>query len=202
MKLSFRQALPSGGLVVSHEVISGLLTSRDRTGIKTLMRYWGLLLVVLFVGCAQNRTTVQSENGVDFGRYRRIGVLPFTDRRGQGERIAAAVETGLRGLNFEVADSKVLEKILSNHNPDAFFGIDLDTLEQIRTKTSTDAIIFGAMAPDWHQATIALIDMEQGDTVLRATLRPGRGKKTFTTPDEVVVQTIRIFDMVQAPSNH
>jgi hypothetical protein len=164
------------------------------------MRYLGFLLAAFLLGCAQNRTTVQSENGVDFGRYHRIGVLPFTDRRGQGELIAAGVETGLRKLNFEIADSKVLEKILSHHAPDTWYGLDLDTLNQIRTKASADAIILGAMAPDWHQATIALIDIELGDTVLRATLRPGRDKKAFTTPDEITVQTMRIFDMVQAPS--
>jgi len=158
------------------------------------LRYRGLLLAAVLLGCAHPGTKFERRDDVDFSRYRRIGVAPFTDSRGQGRRIAEGINRGLPRLMYEPADMKALEKILAEHKPDRELGLSLEALVLIRSQTSADALIFGSMAPDWSAAKVSLVETEMGDQILRAIVKPGgKNQKIFSGPDEVVRETLRVF---------
>ena len=165
------------------------------------MRSWGFLLAAFLLGCAHSGTRVERVTGIDFSRYHRIGVLPFTDSRDQGRHIAEGIENGLRQLHYTVVDGRILEQILAKNKPDDMFGFNLEALTDVRMKTSADAILVGVMASDWHGATVTLVETELGDSVFRGYLKPGDKRKTFSSPKEVVVETMRVFGAELTPQS-
>jgi len=158
------------------------------------LRIWRLLLVGVCLGCAHPGTRVESNPAIDFSRYQHIGVAPFTDSRGQGKRITAGIDDGLRKILHGGADLKAVEAILRDHKPDRDFGLTMKALEFLRVKASADAVITGSMAHDWSEASVTMIDTESGESVLRAVLKPKDPKrKAFASPDEVVLEALRVF---------
>ena len=146
-------------------------------------------------GCAHSGTRVESAQGFDFARYQHIGVTAFTDRRGEGTRIAEGVDSGLRRIGRGGADMKAIAEIVKGNRPDPDFGWGIEALETIRSKASADVILFGSMAPDWKAATVTMIDTETGQQVLRAWVKPaGKRHRAFLGADEVVQETLRVFD--------
>ena len=155
---------------------------------------WGLLLAAVCLGCAHPGTRVENDSAVNFSRYQHIGVAPFTDSRGQGRLITEGIDSGLRRILHGGADLKMVEDILREHNPDRDFGVTIEALEFLRVKASADAVIIGSMTPNWSAASITIVDTETGESILRAALKPSdRKQKTFTSPDEVVQETLRVL---------
>ena len=152
------------------------------------------LLAAALLGCSHPGTRVGHDTRVDFSRYRHIGVAAVADPRGQGPRIAEGIDGGLRRLGRGVSDSRVLEAILKQHKPDQDFGLGLEALESVRTRTSAEALVFISLAPDWSAASVTLLDTELGEQVLSAVLRPGGKKaKAFADPGEVVHEALRVI---------
>lgn len=161
------------------------------------MRYWSLALAAVLAACAHRGTSVERESDVDLSRYHRVGVPPFTDRKGQGASIAGKVYDGLQGLGYGPVDQKALEKILADNKPEKEFGLTLEALELIRIKASADAVVFGTMAPDWSAASVTLVEAELGDPVLHAVVRPGKpGQKRFADADDVARETLAVFSQI------
>ncbi|MHB2026523.1 MAG: hypothetical protein ACYCPQ_07785 [Elusimicrobiota bacterium] len=158
------------------------------------MRYFGFLLAAALSGCAHSGAVVQAEDGLSLAQYQGIGVAPFNDPRGHGAAIAADIETGLERLMYAPVDPAVLAQILSKHRLDRRSGLSLEVLENIRDKTSADAIIMGRMAPDWSAASIVMVETAMGDQVLHAILKPaGRNEKAFSSPDEVSQAALKVL---------
>ncbi|MDD5628501.1 MAG: hypothetical protein PHU21_05525 [Elusimicrobia bacterium] len=153
-----------------------------------------LLLAVVCLGCAQPGSRVEHDPAADLSRYRRVGVAPFVDRRGQGPRITEGLQAGLRGLLHGGADQEVVAAILREHKPDREFGLSVEALELLRVKASADAILIGSLSSDGKAASLTLVDLETGEAVLRAALRPpGRKQKAFAGPEEVVAESLRVL---------
>ena len=153
-----------------------------------------LMMAAVLAGCAPKGTIVERADGVDFSRLRHVGVVSFEDPRKQGSAIAEGVANGLKSLNFVISDKATLDKLIADYSPGQDLGLSLEQLVQIRTQTSTEAIIFGKMAPDWSEATVIMVETELGDMVLRASVRPDKKEKAFANADEIVKQTLAIFD--------
>ena len=152
------------------------------------------VLAAALLGCSHPGTRVSHDPRADFARYRHIGVAPVTDPRGRGALIAEGVDAGLRRLGRGVSDGKALEAVLKQYKPDQDFGWGLEALESIKTRTSAEALVFISLAPDWSAASVTLLDIELGDQVLSAVLRPvGKKAKVFADPGEVVQETMRVI---------
>ncbi|MCX5795407.1 MAG: hypothetical protein NTY77_07940 [Elusimicrobia bacterium] len=161
------------------------------------MRIWGFLLAAVCLGCAHPGTRVEHDTGFDFSRYRRVGVAPFIDGRGQGRSITEGIAGGLKRIGHGGADLKAVADIIREYKPDRDFGMTIEALELLRGKASADAIIMGRMNPDWSAASISLVDTETGDSVLTAALKPAdRKQKAFTSADEVVTETLRVLTVL------
>lgn len=167
------------------------MTRRGREDTITLMRSWGLLSAALLLGCAHSGTQIKSEDGVDLSHYHRIGVPAFTDSRGQGGLIADAVAEGLPKLLHVAADKKALAPILAKYKLDPQIGLGVEALEEIRIKTSADAILYGRMLPDWSAAMITIMETEMGDPIVNALIKPKEPQKSFATPQEVSQEVLR-----------
>lgn len=158
------------------------------------MRSWGLLLAAAWLGCGHPRTQVRREDGVDFSRYRHIGVLPFKDARGKGRVISDGINGALGRLMYEPVDLKRLEALMTKYKFDKDTGFGQEALEYIRSQTSADALVLGQLAPDWSVVSIMMIETEMGDPILRAVIRPAKkSQAAFAGPDEVVAETLSVL---------
>ncbi len=142
-------------------------------------------------GCAHSRSVIKRDDEAGFGSYRAIGVPAFVDPRGQGQKIADAVNRDLAALTYNPVDGKVIAKILAQHKPSKDFGYSLETLQLIRNQTSADAVIIGRMSPDWSAAFVMMFETNMGEQVLRGIIRPSGRKKVFKNADEVALAVVK-----------
>lgn len=150
-----------------------------------------LAVVSLLAACAP-RSRVLPEEAVDFRAFRHVGAAPFTDNTKRGPQIAAAIEAALERIGYDPVDHKELVAILEQYKPDKQFGLGIEALEYLRGKAGADAVVFGRMSSDWSFAAITLVEIEAGNPVLHAVLRPRRGK-VFATPEDVAAEFVRVF---------
>lgn len=153
-------------------------------------------LVFSLASCA-GRSKVAFEPGMDLGRFKRIGVLPFTDPRGQGRKIAAAVGQGLLARGFEAVDLARMEGVFKSLKLDYSAGLSLHAMADVRSRTMAEALLFGAMDARWREASLILIETEMGEVVFRAKLRPRRGK-SFERPEDAAREALGIFSALPA----
>lgn len=152
------------------------------------------LLTSVWLGCAQSRSRVLPEDGEDIRRYHRIGIPAFTDKQGKGPQIADQLSSALQTkLYNDPVERMPLEQILSRFNLKNDNGLGVEALEEIHSKTSADAVVFGRMAPDWSSARVTVIETEMGSPVLRAVVMPKGRKKAFASPEEIAEEIARTF---------
>ena len=158
-----------------------------------MRRVWVLALAAALLGCGHEGTKVQRNISVDYSRFLRIGATPFVDPRGHGLLIAEKLNAGLARQGYAPPDMKDIEAILAQHKPDRDWGVGLEALETIRHQTAADAVITGALSADWSSARVTMLELEMGEQVLLAIVKPAAKKKAFADPDEVVAETLRVF---------
>ena len=153
------------------------------------------LLSLILLACATGRTRVEVELGMDPARYRRVAVLPFTDRRGQGWLISAKVNKGLFERDYNTVDLHQIESVFKSLKLDYSSGLGIHSLAEIRHATLAEALVFGALDSEWREASVIMIEAEMGDVVFTAKVRPRRGR-AFTSIDQVAEETLRLFPWV------
>ena len=151
-----------------------------------------VLALLLLPGCAGPKTQIRYAEGMDLGRYRKIGVLPFVDKRGRGRGIAAAIVAGLPARGFEVVATGNLEKIFARFRPDAAIGLGITELAEIKQETHAQALVSGSVDQTDGLATIMVVETDLGDEILSATLFPGH-RGPFRNAQEIVDQALNIF---------
>ena len=162
------------------------------------MRILTLLLAVSLLGCANSRTQIRAEDGEQFAMYHHIGILPFSDTRGQGAKLADSLSDALAKQRFnETVDRSLLEQSVKKFKVTPETGIGVEALEEIRGKTAADAILFGKMTPDWSAARVVVLETEMGGAVLSALVRPKGREKVFANADEVSTEIMRAFSRVK-----
>ncbi len=150
-----------------------------------------VLVVLALVGCARSRSIIKRDDEAGFGGYRAIGVPAFVDPRGEGQKIADAINRDLAALTYNPVDGKAVAKILAQHKPSKDFGYSLEALELIRNQTSADAVIIGRMSPNWDAAFIMMFETNMGEQVLKGIIRPPGRKKAFKNPDEIALAVVK-----------
>lgn len=150
-----------------------------------------LLAAAAFLGCSGPKSKVLQDAG-EFRGHRCVGVAPFSDPRGQGQAIADAIEAGLQQQMYEPVDEKALAKVLAANKADGG-SLGLEALESIHAKAPVDAIVFGRVAPDWSKALITVDETEMGEPILAGVLLPRAPEKTFSGPDDVAKEALRVL---------
>lgn len=154
------------------------------------------MLSFLLAACAA-RSKVAFEPGMDLGRFKRIGVLPFTDPRGQGRKIAVEVERGLLERGFDSVDLQRLESVFKGLKLDYSAGLSLHALADIKSRTMAEALLFGSIDSRWQEASLILIETDMGEVVFKAKLKPRRGK-SFERPEDAAREALGIFSSLPA----
>lgn len=110
-----------------------------------------LLAVFSLAGCA-GRSESQSfvRDNVDFGFYRRVAVLPFSNNTGEAnadERIRHITTTQLLSLGFfeEVVDSGVVDGVLRDEALDPTAFIEAASLERLGQLLNVEAFLLGSV---------------------------------------------------------
>ena len=157
-------------------------------------RFAVVFAVLAFVGCSHSRSIIKRDDEAGFGGYRAIGVPAFVDPRGEGQKIADAINRDLQALTYNPVDGKAIAKIIAQHKPSKDFGYSLETLELIRNQTSADAVIIGRMSPNWDAAFIIMFETNMGEQVLRGIIRPPGKEKVFKNPDEIALAVVKAIN--------
>lgn len=156
------------------------------------MRRCSLLLLLTLAACAAPKTKARYSDAYDPGTYHRIGVLPFSDRRGRGRQITQAVAEGLPARGFVVVDASSLSGVLSQFRPDAEMGLGITELTEIKQATNAQALLTGSVDPEGRAAKVVMIETELGDELVSADIFP-RHKGPFKNTKEIVDQILDVF---------
>jgi hypothetical protein len=149
-------------------------------------------VLAALAACAHPKTTVEYSANMDLGGYHRIAVLPFTDTKGRGRQIAAAVIKGLPARGFEAPDAKLIESVFSKFKLDKEVGLGINELSEIRSTTKSQAILVGNVEPGETRVTVLLLDTDLGDEIFKATLVP-RHKGSFASVAEISDEALTLF---------
>jgi hypothetical protein len=154
--------------------------------------------LALATACAHPKSNIEYAQGADINHFHRIGVLPFSDRRGRGRQISQAIGETLTKHGFEVVDPSELVKIFSKYKPDAETGMGITELTEVKQATRADALISGSVDPSGGQAVMVMVDTDVGDEVFKATLFPRHGR-AFKDLQEISDQAVGIFADLPVP---
>ena len=157
------------------------------------MRFSGILLLAIFCACSHSGTRAARADGEDFSRYHKLGVVPFTDPKGQGAYLAEEIGRALEKKMYERGNAEALKKVLDKYNLQNGDDLGAEALMDIRQHAPCDAIVIGSMTPDWTGGRVTMIEATMGEPILRAVIRPPKGKKAFFNPDEVVQEVVKVL---------
>lgn len=155
------------------------------------------LLAAALAACDPGGTKVEHGTGMDLARFRRVGVLPFTDSRGQGWLVAAKLAQGLSRLDYNPVDLRQMESVFKSLKLEYSSGLSIQSLAEIHHVTLAEALVFGSIDSEWSEARILMIDTEIGEVILNARVRPRRGR-SFRGPDEIVQEALGLFASLPA----
>jgi len=157
-----------------------------------------LLIALLAAACAGGPVKTEITDAADPLRYRRVGVLPFSDTLGGGRRLAELLGRGLFRLGFDVSDMSSIETVFARLDMDYSGGLSLQDLADIRRTTYVDAIIFGTVdsapasadaPPRLRKVALIMLDAENGDIVLRTDYVP-KGSRDPRRPEGIVEEIL------------
>ncbi len=144
--------------------------------------------------CGPPHTKVDNPSGLNPANFRRVGILPFADSKGEGRDIASELARRLAGTDYEVVDSARLEKLYKGLKLERSGGLSLQAMADIRHDTGAEALVFGQLDPEWREASVLMIETEMGEVVFDAKLRP-KGGGPFKDRSALVSEALRLFSV-------
>ncbi len=161
------------------------------------MRRAGFVLALaLSAGCVPETQPLRDPE-LDRARFQRIGILPFSDARGQGRAIAREVERALGLLDVNLVDQVQLDLIFSELGLDRSGGLSKQSLREVRRATYADALLFGSAHSSsdrrgWTGVSLLLVDTVGGRVLVDANLRPhdSGGYKDLEAVGAAVVEAV------------
>lgn len=136
------------------------------------------LLCSFLLSCAPRRPEARVLGGADLAAYRRLAVMPFADRAGEGRAYAPAAAKALYAAGFDVAPLEAVESLL--HDLDVRPGepVGAPTLQELRRRTQAQAVVYGTLVcardPKNRRVTVLFLDAARGDAVFEMTYAPER----------------------------
>lgn len=149
-----------------------------------------LLCAAAVAGCAGSRSDVHREDGYSLAYFRKTAVPAFIDPSGRGAEVAQALRARLIASGQGVADPAAVDPILKQ-TPGETLG--LETLERLKFQAGVDSLVLGRMAPDWSSASVLFYETDMGDSLLRAVVRPEKGRKAFESADDAAARTLAVL---------
>lgn len=134
------------------------------------------------------QTYVQPANNLDTDK--RIAILPFEARHGDGQAMADAFVTEFMSAGFTVVDRNVLEGVGKN------LGIDLsarvlqpEELARIAEKAKVDALVFGTLNADSerqgglvHSVSLRMVNAKSSEVILSSTFKNEKELPAYQIP--------------------
>ncbi|MBI5202902.1 MAG: hypothetical protein HY925_15020 [Elusimicrobia bacterium] len=130
-----------------------------------------ILALVLLAGCRSTQPEVRVGPGADLTRYRRIGILPFSEPHGKGGKAAELVEQAFRGMGFGTVSPSQMGPVFDSLRVERGAELGLEQLMTLRQATQAEALVFGSTAPvkkgGKPRFSILVIDGQSGDLVAK-----------------------------------
>lgn len=150
----------------------------------------------LGAGCRSSGPVVKVGPGGDLARYRRIGILPFSEPGGNGLGPAESVEKAIRALGIATVDAGQMGPVFDALRVERGAELGLEQLMTLRQATAAEALVFGSVAPVKKRGPahllILVIDGQSGDLVARGEQDiPPQEKGGLESAVEAVVDAIR-----------
>lgn len=161
-----------------HEAVNdgdgGACAQAPRGGLRAVLG--GLLLFVS--ACAPRRPEATVLAGADLAAYRRLAVLPYSDRAGEGRDYAPAAAKALYAVGFDVAPPESVAAILGDLGFRRGEPIALPTLQELRRRTRAQAVVIGTLDcprdPKGRRVKVLFLDAERGDALFEMAYAPER----------------------------
>lgn len=134
------------------------------------------LAVLLLAGCAPRRPEARVHGGADLAAYRRLAVLPFGDRAGEGRAYAPAAAKALYALGYDVAPPEAVDSLLAGMGVRRGEPVGAPTLQELRARTHAQAAVYGTVdcvrgAP---RVTVVLVDTRSAEALFDMAYAPRR----------------------------
>lgn len=135
-----------------------------------------LVCSFLLLGCAPRRPEASVAPGVDLAAYRRLAVMPFADRAGEGRAYAHAAGHALYEMGFDVAPYEAVESVLQDLDVRRGEPVGVPTLHELRRRTKASAVVYGTLDcvrdPKKRRVAVLFLDSQRGDSIFEMTYSP------------------------------
>lgn len=152
------------------------------------------MLAFLCCGCA-SEMRIEQDPWMSLGRYRRVGVLPFSDSQGRGRELAERVGRGLARLGYDPVDLAQLESVFARIRIDYSSGLSLQSLADVRRATLAEALVFGSVDSEFKEVSLVAVETERGELIFKAKARAPRGRP-FRSGGEAVDAVLQALSRV------
>lgn len=136
------------------------------------------LFLSFLSACAPRRPEASSLAGADLADYRRLAVMPFSDRSGEGRAYAPAAAKALYAMGFDVAPPEAVESVLRELGVRPGEAVGLPTLSELRRRTQAQAVVYGTLVcardPKASRVSVLFLDAARGDAVFELAYAPPR----------------------------
>lgn len=135
-----------------------------------------LLAAAATAACAPHRPEARVHGGADLAAYRRLAVLPFGDRAGEGRAYAPAAAKALYAMGYDVAPPEAVESLLRGMGVRPGEPVGAPTLQELRARTRAAAAVYGTVdcvrgAP---RVTMVLVDTRSAEALFDMAYAPRR----------------------------
>lgn len=134
------------------------------------------LLLSFLSACGPRRPEASVLGDADLAAYRRLAVMPYGDRAGEGRGYAAAAAKALDAEGFDVAPLESVEAVLRELGVRRGEPVGAPTLEELRRRTKAQAVVFGTLAcsrdPKTSRVSVLFLDAARGDAVFEMSYAP------------------------------
>lgn len=136
------------------------------------------LALAALAGCASRRPEAAVLAGADLAAYRRLAVLPYSDRAGEGRDYAPAAAKTLFAMGFDVAPPESVAAILRDLDVRRGEPIAVPTLQELKRRTRAQAVVMGTLDcprdPKGRRVKVLFLDAERGDALFEMAYVPER----------------------------
>jgi len=127
--------------------------------------------LLLLAGCVSSDGGDSLSNAPSF-RARNVAVAATRGSRGKGVEISRALVRRLEGLGLTASALEESDSVLAGSAVGLEAAANPRLLDEIRSATGADAIVFLSLDPAWRALDVSAIDARTGDAVLRSAANP------------------------------
>lgn len=158
---------------------------------------WGLLASVVAIGvsgCFSRPTDTFLKPSLDIDARRRIAILPFESKHGDGQAMADAFVTEFMSAGFTVVDRGLLEGAGRSLNINVQGGVlEPEELTKLAAKLRLHGVVFGTLnaeperqGGEVRSVSLRMVDADNGEVILSSTFKNEKTLPAFQIPNEMM----------------